>query len=115
MKIETQFEIPVDDQIVAFTEHIDDPQNERIIFSGIFGIGKSYFLERFFEHKTDRYVPIKLSPVNYSISSNDDIFRLLKYDILYELIVTHELELEQEVIDRHVAYGTILSSKTGSY
>lgn len=114
MKKETHFEVPVDDQIVTFSEHIDDPQNERIIFSGIFGIGKSYFLERFFEFKEDKYVTIKLSPVNYSISSNDDIFRLLKYDILYELIVTHKLELEQETIDRHIAYGTILSSKTGS-
>ncbi|MFD1188914.1 hypothetical protein ACFQ2O_22275, partial [Pontibacter rugosus] len=101
-------------QIVAFAKHIDDPQNERIVFSGIFGIGKSYFLEKFFEHKEEEYLAIKLAPVNYSISSNDDIFRLLKYDILYELIVTNELELEQEVIDRHIAYGTILLSKADS-
>ena len=67
MKIETQFEVPVEEQIATFAKHIDDPYNERIIFSGIFGIGKSYLLERFFESKRDKYVPIKLSPVNYSI------------------------------------------------
>ncbi len=97
-----------------FKRHIDDNLNERIIFSGIFGIGKSYFLEKFFEKNTDKYLAVNLAPINYSISNNDDIFRLIKYDIIYELILTHKLELEQEVISRHIAYGTVFSNKAHS-
>lgn len=110
----TQFEIPIDNQLSMFQNHLDNPQNERIIFSGIFGIGKSYFLEKYFEKQAGKYLAISLAPVNYSISNNEDILGLIKYDILYELIVKHELELESEVISRHIAYGTILSSKADS-
>lgn len=109
-----QFEIPIDNQLSMFQNHLDNPQNERIIFSGIFGIGKSYFLEKYFEMQAGKYLAISLAPVNYSISNNEDIFGLIKYDILYELIVKHELELESEAISRHIAYGTILSSKADS-
>ncbi len=80
----------------------------------MFGIGKSYFLKKFFDSNQSKYLAVSLTPVNYSISNNDDIFRLIKYDILYELIVSHKLELESEVIKRHIAYGTVLSSKAGS-
>jgi hypothetical protein len=114
MTTEAQLEIPIENQLLVFKEHLDDTHNERIIFSGIFGIGKSYFLEKYFEKNRDRYLAINLAPVNYSISNNEDIFRLIKYDILYELIVKHELELETEVISRHIAYGTILSSNADS-
>lgn len=115
MVTEIQLEIPIDNQLSIFTGHIDDTRNERIIFSGIFGIGKSYFLEKYFEKQSDKYLPISLAPVNYSISSNEDIFRLIKYDILYELILTHKLEFEQEVISRQIAYGTIFSTKANSF
>lgn len=107
-------EISIDKQSERFKDHINDPHNERMIFSGMFGIGKSYFLKKFFDSNNDKYLAVNLSPVNYSISNNDDIFRLIKFDILYELIITHKLELEQEVISRETAYSTLVSSKIGS-
>lgn len=81
-----------DDLVVSnFDKFLDDQSNERIIFSGIFGIGKTSFLNNFFKNH-DKYFPIHIYPVNYSIASNEDIFELIKYDILYELLGMVELE-----------------------
>lgn len=62
----------------------------RIFFSGKYGVGKTKFLERFFEGKKDKYLKIHLYPVNYQISTNEDIINLLKYDILVELFEKYE-------------------------
>ncbi|MFZ3565015.1 P-loop NTPase fold protein [Tenacibaculum finnmarkense] len=69
-----------------FKEHLILPDNDQIIFSGIFGIGKTYFLNEFFEDEKEQYETIKISPVNYSISSNDDIIDYIKYDIIFQLL-----------------------------
>lgn len=104
-------EIPINSQSVLFKQHLDDSRNERIIFSGIFGIGKSYFLEKYFGAEKDDYVAINLRPINYSISNNEDIFRLIKYDILYELIFTQNLQLVVESVKKSIAYGVLLENK----
>ncbi|QMU30828.1 P-loop NTPase fold protein [Adhaeribacter radiodurans] len=104
-------DIPINSQSVLFKQHLDNFRNERIIFSGIFGIGKSYFLEKYFDAEREDYVAINLKPINYSISNNEDIFRLIKYDILYELIFTHDLQLVVESVDRSTAYGVLLEDK----
>lgn len=62
----------------------------RIFFSGKYGVGKTKFLERFFEEKKEEYLKIHLYPVNYQISTNEDIINLLKYDILVELFEKYE-------------------------
>ena len=64
--------------------------NKRVFFSGPFGIGKTYFLKEFFNtwHK-DEYDVYHLFPVNYQISSNENIVEFLKYDILVELLKKH--------------------------
>ena len=71
-----------------FTNHLNLPNNERIIFSGIFGIGKTTFLKHHFSQEAikEKYNVFHLFPVNYSILNNEDIFRFLKYDILYEMM-----------------------------
>ncbi|WP_139921380.1 P-loop NTPase fold protein [Hymenobacter sp. DG01] len=98
-------------QRTAFQQHLDEERNQRIIFSGAFGIGKTYFLKDYFAHHEAEYVAVKLSPVNYSVSANEDIFRLIKYDILFELLASHDLQLETETISREVAYGVALQDK----
>jgi hypothetical protein len=103
--------IPIIKQSEIFKQHLDNLQNERIIFSGIFGIGKSYFLKRYFYAGNNDYLAINLKPINYSISQNEDIFKLVKYDILYELMFTHELELVVESVCRNKAYGVALGDK----
>lgn len=59
--------------------------NKRIFFSGRFGIGKTFFLQKFFEEHKDKYDAYHLFPVRYQIASNENIVELLKYDILVEL------------------------------
>lgn len=67
-----------------FQKHLELTDNKRILFSAPYGVGKSTFLRDFFEKKAE-YNVIHLYPVNYSISSNEDIIDLLKHDIIYEL------------------------------
>jgi hypothetical protein len=62
----------------------------RIFFSGKYGVGKTKFLERFFDARQDEYLRIHLFPVNYQISTNEDIINLLKYDILVALFEEYE-------------------------
>ena len=71
--------------------------NKRIFFSGPFGIGKTFFLQNFFkEHPRAReYDVYHLFPVNYQISSNENIIEFLKYDILVELLNKHPNAFER--------------------
>ncbi len=82
------FDIPVNNMMSAFEVHLNDGngENNRILFSGPFGCGKTFFLKKFFEQNKQRYRAFHLFPVNYQVSSNRDIFKLLKYDILLKLI-----------------------------
>src|ERR1700754_1567489 len=81
----------------SFDEHIRDDFNERILFSAPFGAGKSTFLKQYFDRHED-FVVLKLFPVNYSIAQNQDVFELIKYDLLYELLSKYpdDVQLEQE-------------------
>ncbi len=78
--------IPIDSIEKDFEDFLSPKSNTRIIFSGPFGIGKTYFLDKFFKNKNKKYLPIFLRPVNYSLLSNEDVFRLIKYDILFQII-----------------------------
>lgn len=80
--------------IESFTEHLSLPNNERIIFSGRFGIGKTTFINHYFEQKDDHYNVVHLYPVNYSVLKNEDIFTYLKYDILIDLIINKHVVLK---------------------
>lgn len=77
-----------------FELHISHDKNERILFSGKFGVGKSTFLRHYFE-ENESYNCIHLYPVNYSVLSNEDIFTYLKYDILFDLIVDKQVNLQE--------------------
>lgn len=79
------FEYP----ITEFKKHFENNENERIIFSGKYGIGKTRFLQDFFFEEENQvlYEAYRLFPVNYSISKNEDILEYIKYDILIELLL----------------------------
>jgi len=61
-----KFKIEIPSQL--FSAHLKPKDNLRIIFSGAFGTGKTYFLEEFFKSKSN-YETIHLFPVNYSVAS----------------------------------------------
>ncbi|KQS93608.1 P-loop NTPase fold protein [Chryseobacterium sp. Leaf394] len=79
-----------------FENHLNIEKNNRIVFSGKFGIGKSYFLNVFFsdEKYEKEYFPIFINPVNYSVSNNQDIFELIKFDILFQILEKNIIDFE---------------------
>lgn len=81
------FYIPVDKEITQFAQHLQT--HHRTILSAKFGDGKSYFIDKFEKDKgvSAELKIVKVYPVNYQIASNTDIFTLLKYDILLQLLV----------------------------
>lgn len=82
-----------------FEAFLNMEENSRIFFSGKFGIGKTYFLNEFFDSKSDKYEVFHLYPVNYQINSNEDILDLIKYDILVELLKKNKDIFQSNVVD----------------
>ncbi|MCM4161891.1 hypothetical protein FHG64_06315 [Antarcticibacterium flavum] len=78
-------DLSIKEESKRFKEHLILENNNRIILSGIFGIGKTYFIDNFFKANSNEFIVIKLNPVNYSVSQNEDIFELIKFDIGYQL------------------------------
>jgi len=89
----------------AFTEHLDDKNNVRILFSGPYGSGKTTFLNDYFQEETQikifkerKFKTIHLFPISYPAASNEDIFKYIKYDILFHLIVDNgKIEKEEDI------------------
>ncbi len=102
-------QIPIDGLFAPFQAFLNTEDNNRIFFSGKFGVGKTFFLDRFFANKSEMYDVYHLFPVNYQIYQNEDIFELIKYDILTVLIkknpeVFKENRLEDFVDLRNLLY-----------
>lgn len=85
--------IPNNSIIQDFKEHLDLGLNQRILFTAPFGAGKSTFINDFEEEHKKDYRFIRLYPVNYAVSANEDVFELIKFDILYELMAHHQAEI----------------------
>lgn len=81
-----------------FGEFLADEENKKIVFSGRFGSGKTTFINFFFGGQdskfSSKYDCFHLFPVNYSVASNEDIFELIKYDILLGLLYK-EIQIEE--------------------
>lgn len=94
MEEEKYFNIPVDDAIKRFYEHLN--AHERTILSAKFGDGKTYFLQKFMEDEKvkEGYTFLTLYPVNYQVAENRDIFELIKYDLLIQMFVQKILSPE---------------------
>ena len=80
-----------------FKNHIEQEENHRILFSGKYGLGKTYFLNDFFEKEKEKYFPIFISPLKYSASRNEDIFEFIKADILIELFKHKKINFNDDV------------------
>ena len=105
---ETQFSVETPKS--EFQKHLELENNYRILFSGMFGSGKTHFLKEFFSNNGD-YRTIHLYPVNYSVAKSEDIFDLIKFDILLELLKDAVLE-QQDVSDALLASHYIFINRT---
>lgn len=105
--------IPVDNLSSQFYSHLNIKNNNRIILNGKFGIGKTFFLKQFFKNN-DEYNAIFISPVKYSVSSNEDVFELIKADILFHLILDDNIDFEDDFkFDDLSAFAWYLLSSPG--
>lgn len=77
-----------------FKQHLDHDGNQRILFSGPFGTGKSTFLKEFSEKENSAFFYIKIFPVNYSVTANEDVFELIKFDLLLQIMGEYQDEIE---------------------
>ncbi|HET8860736.1 P-loop NTPase fold protein [Marivirga sp.] len=102
-------EISTEEISKSFLEHLKMSENNQILFSGRFGIGKSYFLKEFFAENSEKYTVITISPVNYSVASNKDIFEYIKYDILFELLKKGVVDKENDLKNTENAFAIIQS------
>lgn len=97
-------EISIEKETQRFFNFIQEEGNNNIIFSGIYGIGKSYFINNFFNKRyNDKYIPIFLTPVNYSVANNEDIFEYIKVDILLQLLGKVPCDLKEYPISTSLA------------
>ena len=83
MQVEQYYDQPTITE--SFQKHIELDSNERILVSSPFGSGKSTFLSNFFDNR-ENYILLKCYPVNYSVATNEDVFELIKYDLLAEIL-----------------------------
>ena len=73
--------IAIDQPQASFTKFIENDSNRRILFSGQYGIGKTYFLESFFKENEAEYDAYHLFPVRYEILANQNIFDFIRSDL----------------------------------
>jgi hypothetical protein len=79
-----------------FKAHFEESNNAKILFSAPFGQGKTTFLKEFFKNEKKRYEVFHLFPVNYAVATNEDIFRLIKTEILVKLLQNDSIEFQKE-------------------
>lgn len=94
MKEPNSIRIDIQTETERFNEHLNILDNNRILFSGMFGIGKTYFLNSLFSNN-ESYEPFFISPINYSVSNNEDILEYIKYDILINLLEKDNISWEK--------------------
>ncbi len=69
----------------GFGDFLNVEANKRILFSGKFGSGKTFFLQEFFVGNKN-YEIFHLSPVRYQLTGTRDILELIRYDIVRLLL-----------------------------
>ncbi len=93
-KNDTKITIPIDEPSAAFEKHLGEEKSARILFSGEFGIGKTYFLKEFFKKREDEYFMLRVCPINYAVVSNEDVLQFLRFDILSKLLIHDKLSID---------------------
>lgn len=108
-------EISIEKESQRFLDFIQEEGNNNIIFSGIYGIGKSFFINNFFNKQhNDKCIPIFLTPVNYSVANNEDIFEYIKADILLQLLEKVPCDLNNCQISTSVATFYYIKNNLGA-
>lgn len=102
--------IDITRELARFEEHLE--LNAQTILSAKFGDGKTYFLNEYIHQHEHETFFVVLHPVNYIVSSNEDIFEYIKRDILCSLVHREEFqEIEWDQAVREILnYDTMLET-----
>lgn len=100
--------IPMDNAIREFDQHLKS--HPRTILSARFGDGKSFFLAAAEKQLKRRYVFLKLYPVNYQVAENQDIFELIKRDLLFQFYGKGMVSDSYEIPDSIASYFFVLNN-----
>jgi DNA polymerase III delta prime subunit len=76
-----------------FSKHLKLDGNNRILFTAPFGTGKSTFLNEVSNDLADEFFFLKIYPVNYCVAKNEDVFELIKFDLLLQLMGVYKDEI----------------------
>lgn len=106
---EKSFMVPVDKSITAFRKHL--LSHPRTILSAKYGDGKSYFLQEMAEDEKmqEKFVFLTLYPVSYQVVSNEDIFDLIKYDLIAQLYAKGFLDDIEGLSDSILLYWFLIT------
>ncbi|WP_025762218.1 P-loop NTPase fold protein [Dyadobacter tibetensis] len=106
-----------------FIAHLNEPINNKTLLSGPFGSGKSTFLSQIEKKYNNseaskakqQFIFLKILPVNYSIASNDDIFELIKYDLIVELLAKYgeKITFSEEDFSMFLIYQMFIIERFG--
>lgn len=99
--------IPIDDAIEDFKNHL--LSHPRTILSAQFGDGKTFFVDKFMKSTRikQKFLCLRIFPVNYQVLDNKDIFELVKRDILLQLIY-HNMVPEDYEISKELALAFLI-------
>ncbi|MDE0243544.1 MAG: P-loop NTPase fold protein [Candidatus Kaiserbacteria bacterium] len=78
--------IPIDPLFDHFKHHLEMLRNSRILFSGKFGIGKTFFIERFFKQYEEYYFWVRLRPTAYQIVGSEVLIETMKEDLMISIM-----------------------------
>ncbi len=95
----SDFYIPIDSAISQFGDHLR--AYPRTILSARFGDGKTYFLDavRKDERLKEEFTFLTIYPINYQVMENKDIFEIVKYDILWQLMLNEMISFDFEMTE----------------
>lgn len=96
----SDFYVPVEPAIQEFSEHL--MCHPRTILSAKYGDGKSFFLDAFVKDKAvkKKFKFITIYPVNYQVLENQDIFDVVKYDIILQMGLNEMLDESVDISAR---------------
>ena len=82
-----------------FDEHLSG--SNHVFLSAPYGLGKTTFLRNYINSKIENdeceYNFFHLYPVHYAVNKNEDVFELIKYDLLFELLKNDNSKKEIKV------------------
>lgn len=84
--MDKNFLLNAENVLEDFSDHLRKVNNFRVLFSGKFGVGKTYFLEKYFSKSEADYNVFWINPINYVLGSNEDIFEWIKIDLAKQLV-----------------------------